>query len=187
VSITAYTDADWGGDLEDRKSTTGFVVLVYGCAVSWQSKKQAAVNVALSTAKAEYMAVSQVLQEVKRIHQLMAELELRRSKSISDDEAACEPMSSATVIYTDNRTAKSLCEAGLTSRQRGWTDRRSSNYERSYFVRVRPRAMKVVTASRYPSVDVRSCCSVFVKSRCVAIPLSSSRSHSTCIVTVSVQ
>jgi hypothetical protein len=94
VSITAYTDADWGGDLEDRKSTTGFVVLVYvGCAVSWQSKKQA--TVALSTAEAEYnvMAVSQVLQEVKWIHQLMAELGLRRSKSVSDDEAASESMS----------------------------------------------------------------------------------------------
>jgi hypothetical protein len=116
VSITAYTDADWGGDLEDRKSTTGFVVLVYGCAVSWQSKKQA--TVALWTAEAEYMAVSQVLQEVKWIHQLMAELGLRRSKSISDDEAACESMSSSTVIFTDNRAAKSLCEAEGTQHSR---------------------------------------------------------------------
>jgi hypothetical protein len=103
-------------DLEDRKSTTGFVVLVYGCAVSWQSKKQA--TVASSTAEAEYMAVSEVLQEVKWIHQLMAELGLRRSKSISDDEAESESMSSSTVIFTDNRAAKSLCEAEGTQHSR---------------------------------------------------------------------
>ena len=35
-----FSDADWGGDLDDRKSTSGFVFQVGGIAISWRSKKQ---------------------------------------------------------------------------------------------------------------------------------------------------
>ena len=66
--VSAWTDADWGGCAEDRKSTTGFVVQVFGCCVSWASKKQP--TVALSTAEAEYMAISACLQEVIWVHAL---------------------------------------------------------------------------------------------------------------------
>lgn len=50
----AYTDSDYAGDLDDRKSTSGFVFLMAGGAVSWSSKKQSIV--ALSTTEAEYIA-----------------------------------------------------------------------------------------------------------------------------------
>ena len=55
-----YSDADWGGDREDRKSTSGYLFQVAGGPVSWRSKKQD--SVALSTAEAEYMALSVVLK-----------------------------------------------------------------------------------------------------------------------------
>lgn len=50
----AYTDSDYAGDLDDRKSTSGSVFLMAGGAVSWSSKKQPIV--ALSTTEAEYIA-----------------------------------------------------------------------------------------------------------------------------------
>jgi len=45
-----YSDSDWGGDLDDRKSTSGYLFQISGGPVSWRSKKQSCV--ALSTAEA---------------------------------------------------------------------------------------------------------------------------------------
>ena len=42
-----YADADWGGDLDTRRSTTGYVFKVYGGTVAWKSRRQP--TVALST------------------------------------------------------------------------------------------------------------------------------------------
>ena len=60
-TVTGFSDADWGDDLDDGHSTTGNVFLLAGGAVSWLSKKQAVV--ALSTSEAEYMALSLAAQE----------------------------------------------------------------------------------------------------------------------------
>ncbi len=59
--VLGYYDADWGGDLEDRRSTTGFVFIIGGGAISWSSKRQP--TIALSTTKAEYMANTQVVED----------------------------------------------------------------------------------------------------------------------------
>jgi hypothetical protein len=37
--MLGYCDADWGGDLEDRMSTTWFVFMIKGGAISWSSKR----------------------------------------------------------------------------------------------------------------------------------------------------
>jgi len=55
-NLIGYSDADWAGDMDDRHSTSGNVFLLAKGAVSWLSKKQAAV--ALSTTEAEYVALS---------------------------------------------------------------------------------------------------------------------------------
>jgi hypothetical protein len=36
--VLGYCDADWGGDLEDRRSTTRFVCMIRSGAISWSSK-----------------------------------------------------------------------------------------------------------------------------------------------------
>ncbi|KAJ8765763.1 hypothetical protein K2173_014885 [Erythroxylum novogranatense] len=54
--LTAYTDSDYAGDLDDRKSTSGYVFLFNTVAVSWCSKKQPVVS--LSTTEAEFIAAS---------------------------------------------------------------------------------------------------------------------------------
>lgn len=71
-SIHGYTDADWGADVNDRKSVTGFVFIRSGGAISWCSKKQP--TVALSTAEAEYMALSACTQEAMWLKQLEDEI-----------------------------------------------------------------------------------------------------------------
>ena len=67
-----YSDSDWGGDLDDRKSTSGYLFQIGGGPVSWRSKKQS--SVALSTAEAEYMALASAGQEAVWMRLLTAEL-----------------------------------------------------------------------------------------------------------------
>ena len=67
-----FLDADWAGDLDDRRSTSGYLFQMCGTAVSWRSKKQTCVT--LSTAEAEYMALASAGQESIWIRQLVREL-----------------------------------------------------------------------------------------------------------------
>ena len=73
-TLIGYSDADWAGDSDDRHSTTGNVFLAAGAAITWLSKKQAIV--ALSTAEAEYVALSSATQEAVWFTQLLTELRL---------------------------------------------------------------------------------------------------------------
>jgi hypothetical protein len=54
--LRAFTDSDYAGDVEDRKSTSGYVFLMSSGAVSWLSKKQPIVT--LSTTEAEFVAAA---------------------------------------------------------------------------------------------------------------------------------
>ena len=73
-SLLGYTDADWAGDLERRKSTGGYLFTLYGGAVSWSSKRQT--TVALSSCEAEYMAQTQSSKEAISNNRLIKELDL---------------------------------------------------------------------------------------------------------------
>ena len=93
--LCGYSDADWAGDSSDRKSTSGYVFMMSGSAVSWRSKKQSCV--ALSTAEAEYMALSSATQEGMWMRQLFA--------SLVNEYKLSEP----TTIYEDNQST--ICMA----------------------------------------------------------------------------
>ena len=54
MRVYAYSDADWAGDLDTRRSTTGYVIYAAGGPIAWQSKLQS--TVAVSTMEAEYTA-----------------------------------------------------------------------------------------------------------------------------------
>ncbi|XP_065630583.1 secreted RxLR effector protein 161-like [Quercus suber] len=53
--LAGYSDADWAGNADDRKSTSGGCFYVGNNFVSWMSKKQNSIS--LSTTEAEYIAV----------------------------------------------------------------------------------------------------------------------------------
>lgn len=59
--LCGYTDTDWGGDLDERKSTSGYAFLLNGAAISWSSKKQSCIT--LSTMESEYIACAAAVQE----------------------------------------------------------------------------------------------------------------------------
>eukprot|EP00253_Pinus_taeda_P024426 PITA_24426 len=61
LDIRGFVDADWAGDLDQRRSTSGYVFNLFGGAVNWMSKKQSVV--ALSTTEAEYMAATHASKE----------------------------------------------------------------------------------------------------------------------------
>jgi hypothetical protein len=61
VDIHGFVDADWAGDLDRRRSTSGYVFNLFGGAISWMSKRQAIVS--LSTTESEYMAATHASKE----------------------------------------------------------------------------------------------------------------------------
>ena len=79
--LIGYSDADWGGDVNDRKSTSGYIFKLNGGAISWRSKKQSCV--ALSTAEAEYIALSAAAQEFLWLNQLISELTTSENQQIT--------------------------------------------------------------------------------------------------------
>lgn len=73
--LLAYSDADWTGDVADRKSTSGMVLMVNGSVIAWASRKQT--SIALSSTESEYIAQSQCGKEVRRVREILTELEIR--------------------------------------------------------------------------------------------------------------
>jgi hypothetical protein len=70
--FVAYTDADWGSNIDDRKSITGYVLKLAGAPVSWISKKQK--TVALSSTEAEYMSLTEATKQIIWVKNLYDEL-----------------------------------------------------------------------------------------------------------------
>lgn len=62
LELTCYCDADFAGNVEMRKSTSGYLLKIGDNIIAWGSRKQRVV--ALSTAEAEYIAATQGLKEL---------------------------------------------------------------------------------------------------------------------------
>ena len=61
VCIRGYVDSDWVGDIDSRRSTSGYVFTMFGGAISWMSKRQPMVS--FSTTEAEYMEATHAFKE----------------------------------------------------------------------------------------------------------------------------
>nr|XP_033511661.1 secreted RxLR effector protein 161-like [Nicotiana tomentosiformis] len=61
LRLVGYSNVDHGGDLDERKSTSGYVFILSDGAVSWSSKKHS--RVSLDTMEAEYVVLALVAQE----------------------------------------------------------------------------------------------------------------------------
>ena len=59
--LVGYCDSDYAGNIDNRRSQSGYVFTLYGGAVCWKSSLQSVV--ALSTTEAEYMAMTAAVRE----------------------------------------------------------------------------------------------------------------------------
>ncbi|XP_038722010.1 uncharacterized mitochondrial protein AtMg00810-like [Tripterygium wilfordii] len=89
LKLRGYYDADWAGDLTDRRSTTGYCFFLGDSLISWCSKKQTVV--AHSSTEAEYHALVDTTQELFWFLRLLEDMGVTHS---------C-----ATTISCDNRSA----------------------------------------------------------------------------------
>ncbi|KAE8681852.1 hypothetical protein F3Y22_tig00111303pilonHSYRG00095 [Hibiscus syriacus] len=92
--LVGYCDADYAGDHDTRRSTTGYVFKLGSGTISWCSKRQPMVS--LSTTEAEYRAASMAAQESTWLIQLMNNLH--------------QPVDYAISLYCDNQSAIRLAE-----------------------------------------------------------------------------
>lgn len=86
--LVGYADADWGSDINDRKSTSGSVFQVFGNSVLWTTRKQSTVS--LSSTEAEYVSLSQAACDAMWLRNILGDLGI-----------TC---SSPTVLYEDNQS-----------------------------------------------------------------------------------
>lgn len=111
--LDAFTDADWGNDLDTRRSTSGYVFIKNGGAITWSSRRQP--TVALSTTEAEYMALAATTQESIWWRGFIGELWGQKL---------------AMLIRCDNKSAISLAE-----KEMGYSPRSKHIDIRHHFVR----------------------------------------------------
>ncbi|KAK8951018.1 hypothetical protein KSP39_PZI003140 [Platanthera zijinensis] len=71
-NITGYSDSDWAGCSDDRKSTSGYMFYIGPNPISWCTRKQK--TIALSSTEAEYTALSETVREAIWLRQLLTEI-----------------------------------------------------------------------------------------------------------------
>ncbi|GFH31224.1 reverse transcriptase Ty1/copia-type domain-containing protein [Haematococcus lacustris] len=105
TGLQGFTDADYAGDKDTARSTTGYLFTLNGGAISWSSRLQP--TVAMSTAEAEYMAASSATKEALWLRKLMRDLQLeaRCVQMSCDNQAALQllhnPMATARAKHID--------------------------------------------------------------------------------------
>ena len=90
--VEVFTDADWAGSIDDRKSTSGYCTKIWGNVITWRSKKQ--IVVARSSAEAEYRAMAHGVCEAIWIKRLLEELKIEYEAPIQ--------------LYCDNQSTISI-------------------------------------------------------------------------------
>ena len=108
-----YVDFDWAGCADSRRSTSGWVLMLNGAAVSLKKKRQPVV--ALSSAEAEFISASALVQEVMYPRSLFEKLGF--------------PQPDPTCIYEDNQTCIAWSEGSISG-----TDRAKHIDLRGHFV-----------------------------------------------------
>ena len=94
--LECYVDADWAGDCIDRKSTSGYVVKLYGNVIHWKSRKQGSVT--KSWTAAEYVALSEAVSEILLVKDLLTCFKIKIDKPLN--------------MYEDNSGAVSMAKYG---------------------------------------------------------------------------
>ncbi|KAK8946453.1 hypothetical protein KSP39_PZI007004 [Platanthera zijinensis] len=89
LTLRAFSDADWAGDITTRRSTTGFCIFLGDSLISWRSKKQE--SIARSSTEAEYRAMASTTAEIVWLRRLLRDLGVQTT--------------GPTPLFCDNRSA----------------------------------------------------------------------------------
>eukprot|EP00253_Pinus_taeda_P024337 PITA_24337 len=92
--LVGFTDTDWAGDLDDRKSTAGYVFTLGFGRITWACKKQSAIS--LSSAEAEYRGAVEASKEALWLCQILSEFGFQQQHP--------------TTLWCDNQSAIQLCK-----------------------------------------------------------------------------
>jgi hypothetical protein len=79
--LTAYTDADWDGSVDEKKSTSGGEFYLGKFLVSWLSKKQTPIS--LSTMEQEYIVVAHYCTQVIWKKQTLEDVQVKYDHPIT--------------------------------------------------------------------------------------------------------
>src|SRR5271163_2532660 len=93
--LVGYCDANWGNEINSRKSTSGYLFYLAGGVISWSSKRQP--TVVLSSTEAEYMALTHTTKEAIWLQFFLKEIEFREEHT-------------AMTIYEDNQSNIALAK-----------------------------------------------------------------------------
>uniref|UniRef100_A0A2A4J3A4 Reverse transcriptase Ty1/copia-type domain-containing protein n=1 Tax=Heliothis virescens TaxID=7102 RepID=A0A2A4J3A4_HELVI len=99
--LIGFVDADWGSNMIDRRSFTGYCFLYSGCVISHECRKQQ--TVALSSTEAEYMAICEASKEAIFLKNLLSELIISNNNPI--------------VLYNDSQSAQNLADNNMYHRR----------------------------------------------------------------------
>ena len=80
-SLKAFSDSDWAGSKDDRRSITGYCIYLKGCLVSWKSRGQK--HVTLSSTEAEYVAVAEACADIMFIKMMMEFLKVEVQRPVT--------------------------------------------------------------------------------------------------------
>ena len=93
LQLRAFSDFDWGGNRDDGRSTTAYLIYLGSNAISWKSSRQKTVS--RSSSEAEYKAIANTTADILWIQNLLHELGIKLSISPS--------------LFCDNTGATYLC------------------------------------------------------------------------------
>ena len=85
--LHGYSDSGWGGDVDDRKSTTGFTIFLGSHLISWVSRQQKVVS--RSSTEAKYRELAAATSEITWVEHLQREIGCFRNKTYGNIVSFC--------------------------------------------------------------------------------------------------
>ena len=130
-SLIGESDADWSGNHDDRKSTTGYFFKLgfSGGAVSWKTKKQQ--TVALSSCEAEYQGLAAAVQEATFLRSLMCEMGYQQMQATVTTKAASNWLPTLLCLNDPGISIRIITsyEKKLMTTQFNWSTRQLINWQ----------------------------------------------------------